>query len=278
MSNYAVLHIQKGACQGGALGRHIDRRGEVKENVNKERSKHNGKVVIDSTEELRDGSRRYASRFHVEPPYKWQRKSLATKIDERIREGVTSKRALRSDAVRFLSVIMTYSPEHRFKDNAEFNKWLLRSVQYVTAVFGAENVVDITVHMDEKTPHIHATVVPITRDGRLSAKEVVGNRQRLTQLQDIYAAMMKDVGLERGHHYEKGEKVPKHEDINDWYSKVTLPADDAVKSLANALFEEDKKKAEEIARQLQAKRLAEAEKKALQEEQKYNSAPRFKIR
>ncbi len=41
------------------------------------------------------------------------------------------------------------------------------------------NLLYATVHLDEKTPHMHYGVVPITTDGRLSAKEVVGNKKPL---------------------------------------------------------------------------------------------------
>lgn len=45
---------------------------------------------------------------------------------------------------------------------------------------------DFTLHMDERTPHIHCVVVPLTVDGRLSAKEVMGDRRKLSELQDCY--------------------------------------------------------------------------------------------
>ena len=56
------------------------------------------------------------------------------------------------------------------------------------------------VHMDEKTPHMHLSFVPLTADGRLSAKEIVGNRQKLTQWQDAFWEHMvqKYPDLERG--------------------------------------------------------------------------------
>lgn len=43
-----------------------------------------------------------------------------------------------------------------------------------------------TVHLDEKTPHMHFGIVPITQDGRLSAKEVIGNKKALTEFQDRF--------------------------------------------------------------------------------------------
>ena len=56
------------------------------------------------------------------------------------------------------------------------------------------------VHMDEKTPHMHLCFVPLTEDGRLSAKEIVGNKKKLTQWQDRFWEHMvkKYPDLERG--------------------------------------------------------------------------------
>ena len=49
--------------------------------------------------------------------------------------------------------------------------------------------------------HIHAVTVPLTSDGRLSAKEVLGGRKEMSERQDRYAAQMKSLDL-------KEEKKP----------------------------------------------------------------------
>ena len=56
------------------------------------------------------------------------------------------------------------------------------------------------VHMDEKTPHLHLCFVPLTPDGRLSAKEIIGNRKNLVRWQDeFWQHMVKQYPeLERG--------------------------------------------------------------------------------
>ena len=56
------------------------------------------------------------------------------------------------------------------------------------------------VHMDEKTPHMHLCFIPLTEDKRLSAKEIVGNKRKLTQWQDRFWEHMvrKYPDLERG--------------------------------------------------------------------------------
>ena len=63
-----------------------------------------------------------------------------------------------------------------------------------------KTIISAVVHMDEKTPHMHLCFVPLTADGRLSAKEIVGNKKKLTQWQDRFWEHMvkKYPDLERG--------------------------------------------------------------------------------
>ena len=60
--------------------------------------------------------------------------------------------------------------------------------------------ISAVVHMDEKTPHMHLCFVPLTADNRLSAKEIVGNKKKLSVWQDkFWAHMVKKYStLERG--------------------------------------------------------------------------------
>ena len=61
------------------------------------------------------------------------------------------------------------------------------------------------VHMDEKTPHLHLTFVPLTQDNRLCAKEIIGNRANLTKWQDDFHAYM----VEKYPDLERGESASK---------------------------------------------------------------------
>ncbi|MCS3039789.1 MobV family relaxase [Bacteroides thetaiotaomicron] len=72
--------------------------------------------------------------------------------------------------------------------------------RFVSERFGGKKRCGLqSLHMDERTPHIHCVVVPLTRDGRLSAKEVMGDRRKLSELQDCYGkAMQNKFGLQRG--------------------------------------------------------------------------------
>ena len=59
--------------------------------------------------------------------------------------------------------------------------------------------------MDEKTPHLHLTFVPLTEDNRLCAKEIIGNRANLTKWQDDFHAYM----VEKYPDLERGESASK---------------------------------------------------------------------
>jgi len=59
--------------------------------------------------------------------------------------------------------------------------------------------------MDEKTPHLHLTFVPLTKDNRLCAKEIIGNRANLTKWQDDFHACM----VEKYPDLERGESASK---------------------------------------------------------------------
>ena len=59
-------------------------------------------------------------------------------------------------------------------------------MQFYQKEIGEENIISAVVHMDEKTPHMHLSFVPITKDGRLSAKEIIGNKKKLCEWQDKY--------------------------------------------------------------------------------------------
>lgn len=77
-------------------------------------------------------------------------------------------------------------------------KYFLSAYNYFCERYGEENVINATVHMDEATPHMHLGLVPVTKDGRLSAKDIFTPIE-LKQLQTDFAEKVgKKLGLERG--------------------------------------------------------------------------------
>ena len=134
-----------------------------------------------------------------------------TLAEARIAEVVTRK--VRGDQVRAVEVIMTGSPEGfvRGQDGraADYSKskWAGDNLRFLQEKYGKENVVSFTLHQDEKTPHVHAVIVPITPDGRLSAKDTF-TRQGLRDLQTEYAQAMAPHGFERGIEHSQAEHQP----------------------------------------------------------------------
>ena len=83
-------------------------------------------------------------------------------------------------------------------DTAAAGGVFAHSEQWLEKKYGKDRVVAAVVHRDEATPHLSAFVVPLTQDGRLSAKEFIGGRSKMRDDQSTYAESVKKLGLERG--------------------------------------------------------------------------------
>ena len=107
----------------------------------------------------------------------------------------------RSDSVRVVEVLVTASPEFfKGKKKSEIRAYFSEALDFIRQNQKPETMISAVVHMDEKTPHMHLSFVPLTEDGRLSAKEIVGNKKKLTWWQDEFWKHMvkKYPDLERG--------------------------------------------------------------------------------
>ncbi|MBU7211171.1 MobV family relaxase, partial [Staphylococcus aureus] len=122
-------------------------------------------------------------------------------IDEKIDANYSGNRKIRSDAIRHVDGIIT-SDSDFFKGLTprEERQFFKDSLEFLKEEYGEENMVYATVHVDEKTPHMHFGFVPLTDDGRLSAKEKLGNKKAMTELQDRFNSFIK----EQGHDLERG--------------------------------------------------------------------------
>jgi hypothetical protein len=206
---FAVLHISKGAGGGGAIGNHIDRED------GKEHSYRNA-----------DPSKKSLNR-HIFKDKNGQWKAnitadkvpLEKRIKERIDQGFNGKRKIRTDAVKYLQIILSGSHEDMKnieKSKSGLENWTTENLKFIAQKYGEDNIVRFTLHMDETTPHIHAVIVPLTKDGRLSAKDVMGDHEELSKLQTEYANAMKPFGLERG---LEGSRA-KHDSVKEYYARV----------------------------------------------------------
>ena len=107
----------------------------------------------------------------------------------------------RSDSVRVVEALVTATPEFfKGKKKDEIKAYFQEALDFIKQNQNPETIISAVVHMDEKTPHMHLCFVPLTEDGRLSAKEIVGNKKKLTQWQDGFWEHMvkKYPDLERG--------------------------------------------------------------------------------
>jgi hypothetical protein len=90
----------------------------------------------------------------------------------------------RKDSVTMVETLITASPEFMEQmDEREERAFFAHAVDFIKETIGEDNIISAVVHKDEKTPHLHLCFVPITKDGRLSAKEIVGNKTKLTRWQ-----------------------------------------------------------------------------------------------
>lgn len=132
-----------------------------------------------------------------------------------MREALPAKR--RKDAVLAVEYLMTASPDWWEKaTNAEHLQFFNQAHKWLASKYGAQNVFVATIHKDETSPHLSAFVVPLTKEGRLSAKEFIGNRTQMSADQTSFAEAVRHLGLERG---VEGSKA-RHTSIADYYRRV----------------------------------------------------------
>lgn len=118
-------------------------------------------------------------------------------INKKIKERYTGKKAIRKDAVLNVECLITSDPEFFRKVGSEETKrYFKEAYEFVKTEFRKENIVYANVHMDETTPHMHLGFTPITPDGRLSAKEWLDGKKKLTELQDNFFRYITSKGFE----------------------------------------------------------------------------------
>ena len=132
--------------------------------------------------------------FHlIEPPQRYRA--------EAERQISVAGCRTRKDSVRVVEVLFTATPEFfKGKKLPEIRQFFEETLRFFEQYQSRKTIISAVVHMDEKTAHMHLSFVPLTPDGRLSAKEIVGNKKKLTWWQDKFWEHMvkKYPDLERG--------------------------------------------------------------------------------
>lgn len=199
---FVVLHIQKPKGNDSGTTAHIERTVSPA-NANPKRTHLNKEFI-----EFPDGV-----------------DNRTQAIQHRI-ENAGIKRKISHNQVRALQIMLSGTSEdmRRIQNTGKLNEWCKDNVEWLQETFGKDNLVSAVLHMDEKTPHIHATVVPIVTGERRKIKEAkkkdvepnkktyrkksidtvrlcaddVMTRENLERFQDTYAEKMQKYGLGRG--------------------------------------------------------------------------------
>ena len=110
----------------------------------------------------------------------------------------------RKDSVRVVETLITASPEFfQGKKPREVKEFFEYALEFIQSKQSSETIISAVVHMDEKTPHMHLCFVPLTEDKRLSAKDIIGNKKKLTQWQDEFWKHM----VKKYPDFERGESA-----------------------------------------------------------------------
>ena len=194
---YAVLHMEKTSGTDAAMSAHIERTIKPK-NADESRT-HLNKELIKFPDGVENRTQAIQHRLDTA--------GLIRKIG--------------NNQVRAIRVLLTGTHEdmERITQEGRLDEWCDDNLRYLADTFGRENIVSAVLHMDEQTPHIHATLVPIVREerkrkkkeqqvkkqyrkkptdaARLCADDVMA-RTKLKSYQDTYAQIMSIYGLKRG--------------------------------------------------------------------------------
>lgn len=119
-------------------------------------------------------------------------------VQERI-EQLHLPRAVRKDAVVMAQVLVT--SDHDFFEGltpGQTQQFFRDSYDFLANRYGQENMISAMVHMDERTPHMHVNFVPVTPDGKLSAKRLLTRQALIEQQTAFQNAVGVHYGLRRG--------------------------------------------------------------------------------
>ena len=186
---------------------------------------------------------RTVQNYHIVTP-RW---SYEQEIRHRLRMAGCR---VRKDSVKFVDTLVTVSPGFAKAHESEMPEYFNRAFEFLKERVGEENIISAVVHMDERMPHLHLCFVPLTKDKRLSAKEILGNKKAMIQWQDDFYACMSErwPELERG---APAVETKRRHLTPQWYKKVTA-MDAKLERLETALndinmFNAGKKREEAVA-------------------------------
>ena len=238
------MHLEKAKGTDSRMSAHIERTGHPK-NADRTRTHLNRELV-----QFPEGVR-----------------NLTQAIAHRV-ETAGIRRKVGTNQVRAIRVLLTGSNRDmkQIEADGRLDDWCNDSLQWLRETYGEQNLVSAVLHMDEKTPHIHATVIPIVtgerrkagqeeqngkkkyrkknpQDVRLCADDVMA-RHRLKHYQDTYAQAMNKYGLQRG----VDGSLARHISTMQYYKQLVEQQDSLQENIENllGLEEEAMKKLKQV--------------------------------
>ena len=241
---YVVLHLEKAKGTDSRMSAHIERTVHPK-NADRTRT-HLNRELVQFPEGVRNRTQAIAHRI----------------------ETAGIRRKVSANQVKAIRILLTGSNKDMKQMEAEgrIEDWCNDSLKWIRETYGEQNLVSAVLHMDEKTPHIHATVIPIVtgerrkagqeeqngkkkyrkknpQDVRLCADDVMA-RHRLKHYQDTYAQAMNKYGLQRG----VDGSLAKHISTMQYYKQLVEQQDSLQENIENllGLEEEAMKKRKQV--------------------------------
>ncbi|UVP65051.1 plasmid recombination protein [Bacteroides fragilis] len=241
---YAVLHLEKAKGTDSRMSAHIERTVHPK-NADRTRT-HPNRELVQFPEGVRNRTQAIAHRV----------------------ETAGIRRKVGTNQVRAIRVLLTGSNRDmkQIEADGRLDDWCNDSLQWLRETYGEQNLVSAVLHMDEKTPHIHATVIPIVtgerrkagqeeqngkkkyrkknpQDVRLCADDVMA-RHRLKHYRDTYAQAMNKYGLQRG----VDGSLARHISTMQYYKQLVEQQDSLQENIENllGLEEEAMKKLKQV--------------------------------
>lgn len=250
---YAVLHLEKAKGTDSRMSAHIERTVHPK-NADRTRT-HLNRELVQFPEGVRNRTQAIAHRI----------------------ETAGIRRKVSANQVKAIRILLTGSNKDMKQMEAEgrIEDWCNDSLKWIRETYGEQNLVSAVLHMDEKTPHIHATVIPIVtgerrkagqeeqngkkkyrkknpQDVRLCADDVMA-RHRLKHYQDTYAQAMNKYGLQRG----VDGSLTKHISTMQYYKQLVEQQDSLQENIENllGLEEEAMKKLKQVKEEINVQKM-----------------------
>lgn len=235
---YAVLHMEKAIGSDSGMSAHIERTIAPKN---------------------ADASRTHLNREMITFPDGVTNRTEA--IQHRL-DTAGLQRKIGKNQVRAVRIMLSGSRDDmkRIEQAGQLDDWSRDNLDWLKKTYGAENIVSAVIHLDETTPHIHATMIPIVTGERRKAKaeqtagkkkyrkkstdtarlcaDDVMSRTRLKEYQDTYAEQMAKYGLQRG---IDGSEA-KHVTTSQYYRDLLTLSESVQESITQLL--EQKEQAE----------------------------------